>query len=154
MRDINSMGFESACTNAMTGSNVAQSEINLDALSVPELNQLIDDVEAALEGRKQGAKAWLIEEMREKAAQLGLDLGDLLDRSGPRTNVCKLRSNAGKAVVAKYRSPEGETWTGRGRMPRWLTEALHHGKSKESFAVCVGELRPLGPGPVGMSAGG
>ena len=114
---------------------MAKSDINLDALSVPELNQLIEDARAALEGKKQGAKAQLIEEMRQKAAQLGLELGDLLDKPGPRTNVRKPRSDAGKAVAAKYRSPEGETWTGRGRMPRWLTEALHHGKAKEDFAV-------------------
>ena len=114
---------------------MAKSDINLDSLSVPELNQLIEDAKAALEGKKQGARAQLIEEMREKAAQLGLELGDLLDKPGPRTNVRKPRSDAGKAVAAKYRSPEGETWTGRGRMPRWLTEAMHHGMAKEDFAV-------------------
>ena len=114
---------------------MAKSSINLDNLSVPELNQLIEDAKTALDGKKQGAKAQLIEEMREKAAQLGLQLGDLLDKPGPRTNVRKPRSDVGKAVAAKYRSPEGETWTGRGRMPRWLTEAIHHGKAKEDFAV-------------------
>ena len=114
---------------------MAKSNFNLDALSVPKLNQLIEDAKATLDGKKQGARTQLIEEMREKAAQLGLDLADLLDKPGPRTNVRKPRSDAGKAVAAKYRSPEGETWTGRGRMPRWLTDALHHGKAKEDFAV-------------------
>ena len=114
---------------------MAKGDINLDNLSVPELNQLIEDAKAALQEKKQGARAQLIEEMRQKAAQLGLELGDLLDKPGPRTNVRKPRSDAGKAVAAKYRSPEGETWTGRGRMPRWLTEAMHHGKAKEDFAV-------------------
>ncbi|MBP0496472.1 H-NS family nucleoid-associated regulatory protein [Pararoseomonas indoligenes] len=114
---------------------MAKNEINLDNLSVPGLQQLIEDAKAVLEGKKQGAKAQLIEEMREKAAQLGLDLGDLLKQPGPHTNVRKPRSDAGKAVAAKYRGPEGETWTGRGRMPRWLTDAMHHGKTKEDFAV-------------------
>ena len=114
---------------------MAKSSINLDNLSVPELHQLIENAKAALDGKKQGARTQLIEEMREKAAQLGLELGDLLDKPGPRTNVRKPRRDAGKAVAAKYRSPEGETWTGRGRMPRWLTEAIHHGRAKEDFAV-------------------
>ncbi|ENO91791.1 H-NS family nucleoid-associated regulatory protein [Thauera mechernichensis] len=36
-----------------------------------------------------------------------------------------------KAVAVKYRNPEtGETWTGRGRAPRWL-----EGKNREDFAV-------------------
>ncbi|MBP0447397.1 H-NS histone family protein [Roseomonas sp. SSH11] len=114
---------------------MAKSQINLDSLSVQDLTQLIEDAKVALEGKKQGAKAQLIEEMREKAAQLGLDLGELLERPGPKTNVRKPRSDTGKAVAARYRGPEGETWTGRGRMPRWLTEAVQNGKAKEDFAV-------------------
>lgn len=114
---------------------MAKSEIDFGAMSLPELNHLIEDAKAALEGKKQGAKAQLIKEMREKAAQLGLELGDLLAQPGPRTNVRRPRSDAGRVVAAKYRSPEGETWTGRGRMPRWLTDALHRGKTKEDFAV-------------------
>lgn len=34
-------------------------------------------------------------------------------------------------VAAKYKDPEsGQTWTGRGRAPRWL-----HGKNKEDFLI-------------------
>ncbi|WP_424140028.1 H-NS family nucleoid-associated regulatory protein [Roseomonas chloroacetimidivorans] len=107
---------------------------NLDALSVQDLTRLIDEAKQALESKKGEAKAALIEEMKAKAAQLGLDLGDLISAQ-PRTNVRKPRSDAGKGVAAKYRSPEGATWSGRGRMPKWLTEAIHHGKGKEEFAI-------------------
>ena len=41
------------------------------------------------------------------------------------------QKSSGKAVAAKYRNPEtGETWSGRGRAPRWL-----EGKSREDFAI-------------------
>lgn len=41
------------------------------------------------------------------------------------------QKSIGKAVAVKYRNPEtGETWTGRGRAPRWLD-----GKNREDFAV-------------------
>lgn len=41
------------------------------------------------------------------------------------------QKSIGKAVAVKYRNPEtGETWTGRGRAPRWL-----EGKNREDFAV-------------------
>lgn len=41
------------------------------------------------------------------------------------------QKSSGKAVAVKYRNPEtGETWTGRGRAPRWL-----EGKNREDFAV-------------------
>lgn len=41
----------------------------------------------------------------------------------------------GSKLAAKYRGPKGETWSGRGSMPRWLAELVAAGKSRESFAV-------------------
>ncbi|NDP39891.1 MAG: H-NS histone family protein [Rhodoferax sp.] len=38
-------------------------------------------------------------------------------------------------VPAKYCGPNGETWSGRGLTPRWLTALLVDGKSKEDFAI-------------------
>lgn len=42
---------------------------------------------------------------------------------------------AGVAVAAKYRGPNGESWSGRGLTPRWLTSLLAQGRSKEEFAI-------------------
>lgn len=40
------------------------------------------------------------------------------------------------AIVApKYRGPGGETWSGRGLTPRWLSALIAQGKSKEEFAI-------------------
>lgn len=38
-------------------------------------------------------------------------------------------------VPAKYCGPNGETWSGRGLTPRWLTALLVDGKSKEDFVI-------------------
>lgn len=38
-------------------------------------------------------------------------------------------------VAAKYRGPNGEVWSGRGLMPRWLSSLVEQGHTKESFAV-------------------
>lgn len=45
-------------------------------------------------------------------------------------------AKAGK-VEPKYRHPENPalTWTGRGRKPRWIAEALEAGKSLDDFAI-------------------
>lgn len=41
-----------------------------------------------------------------------------------------------KAVPVKYRHPEtGDTWTGRGRTPRWIVEAEQAGTDRSTFAV-------------------
>jgi DNA-binding protein H-NS len=39
------------------------------------------------------------------------------------------------ALKAKYRGPNGETWSGRGREPRWLTALEAGGRKKEEFRV-------------------
>jgi DNA-binding protein H-NS len=40
-----------------------------------------------------------------------------------------------KKVVPKFRGPDGETWTGRGMKPRWLTSALNEGKQLNDFLI-------------------
>lgn len=46
------------------------------------------------------------------------------------------RSKAvGTTVAPKYRGPNGETWSGRGLMPRWLAALVAEGRAKEEFAV-------------------
>ncbi len=42
---------------------------------------------------------------------------------------------AGTTVAPKYRGPNGETWSGRGLMPRWLAALVAEGRAKEEFAV-------------------
>ena len=41
------------------------------------------------------------------------------------------------SVAPKYRDPQNpeNTWTGRGKPPRWLASAMAAGKSKESFLI-------------------
>lgn len=41
----------------------------------------------------------------------------------------------GAAVAPKFRGPEGQTWSGRGLTPRWLSALVAAGQSKESFAI-------------------
>lgn len=54
----------------------------------------------------------------------------------PRKAVAKrVSKQAGKTVAPKFRGPNGETWSGRGLMPKWLSALVAQGKSKESFAV-------------------
>jgi len=45
------------------------------------------------------------------------------------------RKTAGTVVAAKYKGPNGETWSGRGLTPRWLSSLIAQGQSKESFAI-------------------
>ena len=45
-------------------------------------------------------------------------------------------------VQIKYRGPNGETWSGRGLMPRWITVLLERGHKLAEL-----EVRPARNGP-------
>lgn len=47
----------------------------------------------------------------------------------------KASKKAGAKVAAKYQGPNGETWSGRGLMPRWLGALVAQGRKKEDFAI-------------------
>lgn len=47
----------------------------------------------------------------------------------------KSPKRAVNVVAAKYRGPNGETWSGRGLTPKWLSALIAQGQSKELFAV-------------------
>ena len=42
---------------------------------------------------------------------------------------------AGVKVEPKYRNSDGQTWTGRGVAPKWMTEAIAAGRSKDDFLI-------------------
>ena len=45
------------------------------------------------------------------------------------------RIDARSRAAARYEGPNGESWSGFGRAPRWLTDLEADGKSRESFLV-------------------
>ena len=51
---------------------------------------------------------------------------------GAKAKVAKVR----KPVAAKYRNAvSGETWSGRGRVPKWLAAELAKGRKRDEFLV-------------------
>ncbi len=46
------------------------------------------------------------------------------------------RSATTSSAPARYKNPEtGDTWTGRGRPPRWIVDAEAQGKNRDSFLI-------------------
>lgn len=113
--------------------------IDVDKLSLRELTSLLQ----AAERRKQLlARRSPIAVVRRKAAALAAEHGYTIeelfgDQPAARTPGKKrARRKAGK-VAAKYRDPDNKrnTWTGRGRMPRWLAQKTKHGRSVADFLI-------------------
>lgn len=74
-----------------------------------------------------------VQDIKAKMAAYGITLADLEAGKG---RVRKATgSKTGTPAPIKYRGPNGETWSGRGLMPRWLAAQVAQGKTKESFAV-------------------
>jgi DNA-binding protein H-NS len=116
--------------------------VDLDRMSVQQLTALIEAAEAKRRDKSEEAKAALRTEVERKAAELGISVGDLFVQPDQRAPVeqkargRRPRSDAGTKPPAKYRDPEtGETWSGRGRPPRWLAAREAEGKRREEFAV-------------------
>ena len=74
-----------------------------------------------------------VQEILEKMAAFGITLKDL-DAAKGRTSR-KPVSTTVKPAAAKYRGPNGETWSGRGLTPRWLVALTAQGQSREDFAI-------------------
>ena len=90
-----------------------------------EIARLMQQAESA---RKAEVSA-VIAEIKAKMAEYGITAADL--GSSWRSSRAK-----GMTVAAKYRNrATGETWTGRGKMPRWLQAQVNGGKRKEDFLI-------------------
>lgn len=55
--------------------------------------------------------------------------------NGNGNHKAKAKGRKRHKVAIKYRDPAGNTWTGRGRAPRWLVAAEKQGAKRENFKV-------------------
>jgi DNA-binding protein H-NS len=88
-----------------------------------------------------------VADIRAKMAAFGITIKDLGGKAGAKKGkpgrpakagkVVKARKSkaAGVPVAAKFRGPNGETWSGRGLSPKWMTALIAQGRSKSDFAV-------------------
>jgi len=71
---------------------------------------------------------------RRGAGKTGVS-GAVQNVAGVKTKTKTKSRNAGTVVAPKFRGPNGEAWSGRGLMPRWLVALVAQGKTREDFAV-------------------
>jgi DNA-binding protein H-NS len=100
---------------------------NIENMSYAELAAMQVRIERAKIEKQSSERAALKQKIADMAKEAGFDLRDLFDG----------RRGKGKVAV-KYRdhSNAANTWTGRGRMPRWMVAATKGGKAKkEDFLI-------------------
>ncbi len=102
--------------------------IKLESLSLRELKDLQSQVAKAIAGYEDRRKREALAELEEKAKAMGFSLAEL-------TGAAKTRKRS--PSVAKYANPadKSDTWSGRGRKPRWFSEAMAKGKRPQDLAI-------------------
>src|SRR4026209_2849555 len=96
---------------------------DFEKMSYAELAKMRAGIERAKIGKQGAERAALKEKLTNIAKEAGFDLHELFSKGG--------RGKGKGSVAVKYRDKAGNTWTGRGRMPRWLTAATKGGKAKK-----------------------
>ncbi len=111
------------------------------------LKKVIKDLEleeSKLKSKKDAARRTAIEEINELIALFGFKQSDLdfsgkapvrASRAAGGKGKRAARSDSGKKVEPKYMAPDGTTWTGRGKKPRAIAEAIEAGFSLEDMLI-------------------
>lgn len=109
-------------------------KFNLDAMSVDEMWQLHEEISQILTVRLASEKR----ELEKRLAQLRYEKEiPAVVRASERSKDAGGERRKYPRVFPKYRNPNepSETWSGRGKQPRWLTSALKSGRAIEEFVI-------------------
>lgn len=120
--------------------------IDLNDLSAKELDSLINQAKQRKTALKKRKPIATVRKKLEAQAQAeGYSVAELFGGRSARTATATRKATTKKAttrrklgkVPPKYRNPanKAETWTGRGKQPRWLAAQVKKGKKVEDFLI-------------------
>lgn len=106
--------------------------LDLSSYSLADLKRLLREVDAMIDSQKRYALQKAREQIMTIAQDLGVPLESLLfshDKKG--------KKDRGEPVHARFQNPGNltQTWSGRGRQPKWISESLAKGKSLNDFRI-------------------
>jgi len=109
---------------------IAELETALDQMGLAELKAIAPMIPAKIAEKEKTEKEAVKAELAALAKSKGFDMTELFG-NGPKATKEK------KTVAPKYRNPAdaSQTWTGRGRKPKWVTEALASGGNMDDFLI-------------------
>ncbi|MFT3848096.1 MAG: H-NS histone family protein [Propionivibrio sp.] len=99
--------------------------------SYKELVAQREALDKQIEETRQAESKAAIAQVRQLIAEWQLSAEDC----GFKSVVVTGPKKAKPAVAAKYRGPNGETWTGRGRAPKWLEALEAQGRTRAEFSI-------------------
>ncbi|MFV5264052.1 H-NS family nucleoid-associated regulatory protein [Acinetobacter courvalinii] len=105
---------------------------DISELSVEDLKRLQAEAEALIASKKDQAIEDAYNQIVAIAEAIGFSVEELLE-----VGEQKRKKTTRKAVEPRYRNKNNteETWTGRGKQPRWLVAELEKGAKLEDFLI-------------------
>lgn len=117
----------------------------LNKASDKDLTQALESIKSEITKRESNSKEKAMKELKAVAAKHGLSLDALLEGKGAKSagkagktpRAKKVAAKPRGKVAAKYANPADAsmTWTGRGRKPIWVAEALAAGKTLADLSI-------------------
>ena len=112
---------------------------DLSNYNLAELKGLQFDIEKEIKSRQQDEVKKAREQILAIAQDMGVPVAALIKVNGAKADGGNGGGKSGGAQQgqARYRNPAdgSQTWTGRGRQPKWIAEALAGGKSLDDFRI-------------------
>lgn len=117
---------------------------DFSAFPLPELREMAAELARVIEEKEKAEKATLAADIEALAKERGFSLTDILPlfpglpplvaSEKPKKTTAKAD---GGSVPPKYRNPANaaETWSGRGKRPKWVNDALAAETSLESMLI-------------------
>lgn len=105
---------------------------DISNLSVEELKRLQAEAELLIASKKDQAIEDAYTQIMAIADNVGLSIEQILE-----FGTQKRKKSTRKAVEPRYRNKNNpsETWTGRGKQPRWLVAELEKGAKLDDFLI-------------------
>jgi DNA-binding protein H-NS len=110
-------------------------KIELESMSLDDLWSLHEEISAILSARIKAEK----HELEKRLALLSGGMAGFREADRSRSLQSGKPRRKYPRVVPKYRNPQtAETWSGRGKRPRWLVAAMKSGRKIEEFRITEG----------------
>jgi DNA-binding protein H-NS len=113
---------------------MSSKKAELESMSLDELWSLHEKISEILSARIKAEKR----ELEKRLAVLDRGMGAVIQPGDAQMRDAKPRRKYPR-VLPKYRNPQtSETWSGRGKLPRWLVAAMKSGRKMEEFRISEG----------------
>jgi DNA-binding protein H-NS len=110
--------------------------MNIRSMSYAQLTDLIQRARARQEELARDKAARLRAKISEMVKAEGFAIEDVFGGTGTRRGAAK-KGVVKRKVKPKYRNPAdaSQTWSGRGKRPRWYSAALAAGKKEKDLLI-------------------